>query len=343
MKYPAALLGGVLLAGLAAPALLAQKAAPESPQQQQTTQPTQPTTTSINRGDRDTSINARATGQQTQPATGQSGEIQEPAAPRTPFVDAPRSGAAAARNAHTPIMSPEDRAKFAANSDVYLEVPDLHVDQILLDVDNLNVHLALDARVANLVSLKAGVDAGIGRVKLDIRGVQAEAYLVVRLDNVEKILDRTLTTIDKNPELLERLLSTVNNTVGTVGNVANTALQPGGVVSQTVGTVGQTLNNVTAPGGVLTQTVNTLGQTVQRTLDTTGNIVERTLDTGKVVNEKTVGRLLDLPVISQTTNATGQTVKQVRDTSGNVIEYTLDAAGKVIGSRVLSQASGQRR
>lgn len=70
----------------------------------------------------------------------------------------------------------------------------------------MQVHLALDARVANLVSLKAGADASIGRVKLEIRGVQAEAYLVVRLDNVAKILDRTLTTIDRNPELLTRLL-----------------------------------------------------------------------------------------------------------------------------------------
>ncbi|HKO57044.1 MAG TPA: hypothetical protein VJ276_14300, partial [Thermoanaerobaculia bacterium] len=259
--------------------------------------------------------------------------------------DNPQARAAgAATQRREPTMSAADRAAFAANSDVYLEVPDLHVDQILLDVDNVNVHLALDARVANLVSLKAGVDAGIGRVKLEIRGVQAEAYLVVRLDNVAKILDRTLTTIDKNPQLLERLLSTVNNTVGTVGGVANTALQPGGVVSQTVGTVGQTLGNLTAPNGVLSQTVNTLGQTVQRTLDTTGNIVERTLDTaGKVVNEKTVGRLLDMPVINQTTNAAGQAVKQVRDASGNVIEYTLDAAGKVINSRVVSQATAAPR
>ena len=329
----AALFGALLFAGSAFPLFAQQPATPP------------PTTSSINRGDRNTSIDATATGQQSPNGQSPAGEVQEPAAPRTPFIDnASARGTAAAAQRHTPTMSPEDRAKFAANSDVYLEVPDLHVDQILLDVDNVNVHLALDARVANLVSLKAGADVGIGRVKLEIRGVQAEAYLVVRLDNVAKILDRTLTTIDKNPELLNRLLSTVNNTVGTVGNVANTALQPGGVVSQTVGTVGQTLNNVTAPGGVLTQTVNTLGQTVQQTLDTTGNIVERTLDTtGKLVNERTVGRLLDLPVVNQTTNAAGQAVKQVRDQSGNLIEYTLDAAGKIVSSRVVGQATGQPR
>jgi hypothetical protein len=245
----------------------------------------------------------------------------------------------------TPIgRSARERAAAAGNPDVMLEVPNLEVEQILLEVDNLRVHLDLDARVANLVQVKAGVDATIGRVKLDIQGVAAEAYLTVRLHNVARILDRTLTTIDNNPQLLERLLTTVDRTVGTVGGVANTALQPGGVVSQTVGTVGRTLENVTAPGGVLTQTVNTLGQTVQRTVDATGNIVERTLDTaGGLVNERTVGRLLDLPVISSTTNTAGQAVRQVRDQSGAIIEFVLDNAGQVVSSRVVKNATGQRR
>ncbi|HKO57045.1 MAG TPA: hypothetical protein VJ276_14305 [Thermoanaerobaculia bacterium] len=224
--------------------------------------------------------------------------------------------------------------------DVLLDVPNLSVEDIRLDVQNVHVQVALDARVANLLVLNAGAEAKIDRVRLQISGVGAEARLIVRLDKVAKILDRTLQTIDNNPKIITNLLTAVDTTVSTVGNVANTALQPGGVVSQTVGTVGQTLNNVTAPGGLLSQTVNTLGQTVQRTLDTTGNIVERTLDTaGNVVgSDKTVGRLLDLPVINQTTNAAGQAVKQVRDTTGTVLEYTLDNAGKIISSRVVSAA-----
>jgi hypothetical protein len=191
-------------------------------------------------------------------------------------------------------------------------------------VQNVRVQIALDARVANLLVLNAGANAGIDRVRLQISGVGAEARLIVRLDKVAKILDRTLQTIDNNPKILTNLLSAVDTTVNTVGGVANNALQPGGVVSQAVGTVGQTLNDVTAPGG---------------------NIVEHTVDTaGKVVgNDKTVGRLLDLPVISQTANAAGQAVKQVRDQTGAVIEYTLDAAGKVVGSRVVSQAAAPRR
>ena len=203
--------------------------------------------------------------------------------------------------------------------DVLLDVPNLSVDEIKLDVQNLQAHVSLDARVANLVKITAGVDATIEKVNLDIKGVQATALLIVRLDNVRQIIDKTLTTLDKNPQLVEQLLKTVDNTVNTVGGVANTALQPGGVISQTV---------------------NSLGQTVTRTVDTAGNLLERTVDqTGKVLSSRTVGRALDLPLVGETTNAAGQVVRQVRDTGGNVIELTLDrASGQVVNSRVLNAA-----
>lgn len=225
------------------------------------------------------------------------------------------------------------------NYDVVLEVPDLSVDSIGLTVSNLQAHLALDANVARLVSLTAGADVGIDRVRLDIVGVQAEAYLYVDLDNVARIADRVVATLDRNPRILTQVLSTVDTTVGTVGGVANRALAPNGPVSNAVGAVGSTLNDVTAPGGLLSQTVNTVGQTVQRTLGTGGSIVERTLDTtGRVVSTRTVGSLLSLPAVRQTTNAAGQVVRQVRDTSGAVIELVLNSAGQVLSSRVVSAA-----
>jgi methyl-accepting chemotaxis protein len=191
-------------------------------------------------------------------------------------------------------------------------------------VENLRAHVALDARLANLLQLTAGADVGIDKVKLTIKGVKAEVLLKVRLDNVAKIIDRTLTTIDKNPQILERLLTSVDNTVSTVGSVANSALQP---------------------GGVLSQTVNTLGQTVQRTLDTTGNLVEKTLDTtGKIVNQRTIGSVLDtaatgLRVVNETTNNAGQTVRRLQDSTGGIIEVTLDSAGKIVNSRIVQGAT----
>ncbi|HEX2060596.1 MAG TPA: hypothetical protein VHK90_07635 [Thermoanaerobaculia bacterium] len=160
-------------------------------------------------------------------------------------------------------------ARPAANDgqpDVVVDVPNVSVESIVLDVQDLRAHVSLDARVGNLVSLSAGADAAIDKVRLEINGVQAEVYLVVRLDRVADIVERTLATIDKNPDVVARLLTTVDRTVGTVGEVANTALQPGGVVSQTV---------------------NQLGHTVTRTVDQAGRIIERTTDAaGKVISEK---------------------------------------------------------
>lgn len=236
----------------------------------------------------------------------------------------------------TPVrpLSQEERNRQEASSarrrqeassgdpDVLLDVPNLSVDEITLEVENLKAKVSLDARLANLLALTAGADVSIDKVKLQIKGVKAEVLLKVRLDNVAQIIDRTLTTIDRNPEILAKLLESVDKTVGTVGSVANTALQP---------------------GGVLSQTINTLGQTVQRTVDATGNIVEKTLDTtGKVVNSNTVGNISSLKVLSETTNATGQTVRRVQDTAGGVLELTLDAAGKLVSSKVLSQGSSPR-
>jgi hypothetical protein len=223
--------------------------------------------------------------------------------------------------------------------DVIVDVPNLCVERIRLRVQNLDARLALNASVANLVRVRAGADVHIGDVDLGINGVRAQALLLVDLDNVVYVVDRALTFIDDNPQIISQLTGTVQNTLGTVGGVANQALRPGGVVDQTVGTVGQTLNNVTTPGGVLSQTVNTLGQTVQRTVDATGNIVEQTLDTtGRVVGSQTVGRLLDLPVLRESTNAAGQTVRQVRDQGGAVIEYILDNTGRIVRSRVVQAA-----
>ena len=223
--------------------------------------------------------------------------------------------------------------------DVVLEVPRLSVDSIILKVDTLRARLSLGAQAANLVRLSAGAYVGIDQVELEIRGVVAEAYLYVDLDNVARVVDRVVQTLEKNPELITGLLSTVDSTVNTVGGVANTALQPGGVVSQTVGVVGRTLNNVTAPNGVLSEVLNTTGQTVQRVLDSSGNIVEKTLGTaGAVVSSNIVGDITKLPVVRTTQNAAGQTVRRVRDTTGKLIEYVITSAGRVTGVRVVQAA-----
>ena len=99
------------------------------------------------------------------------------------------------------------------NRDVILEIPELSVDSIGLTVQDVRAHVALDANAMNFVQITAGVDVGIHKVQLGITGVLAEAYLYVDLDNVARIVDRVVKTLDRNPEILTQVLKTVDTTV----------------------------------------------------------------------------------------------------------------------------------
>lgn len=102
------------------------------------------------------------------------------------------------------------------NRDVILEIPELSVDSIGLTVADVKAHVALDANAMNLVQVTAGVDVGIKKVQLGIVGVMAEAYLYVDLDNVAKIVNRVVQTLDRNPQILIQVLKTVDTAVTSI-------------------------------------------------------------------------------------------------------------------------------
>jgi methyl-accepting chemotaxis protein len=173
--------------------------------------------------------------------------------------------------------------------DVLLDVPNLSVESITLEVDNLQAHIALDARLANLLKLTAGADVSIDKVKLDIKGVQATATLVVRLENVRAIIERTLQTLDNNPQLVTQLLSTVDNTVNTVGGVANNAVGTVGGIASSALRTGQVLDLAKSGLTTVSQTVNGTGQTVRRVRDSAGQLHEVVTDTaGRIVSSRRV-------------------------------------------------------
>lgn len=58
--------------------------------------------------------------------------------------------------------------------DVLLNVPNLSVGRIELDVDNLQADINLNAQVANLVTLNAGVAVSVQKINLTIVDVDAE-------------------------------------------------------------------------------------------------------------------------------------------------------------------------
>lgn len=202
--------------------------------------------------------------------------------------------------------------------DVVLDIPNLCVQNIRLKVDTVTAKVDLDARISNLVRVTAGADVFIGEVDLTIRGVRAQALLLVDLDNVYHIVDQTLTFVDNHPEIVSQLGSTLQNTGGAAG----------GLVGNVLGVVDGLLLGVTSGGG---------GNSIQRIVDkATGRILERTVSSaGKAIAEKAVGSILDLPKLSETTNAAGNILRRVRDSAGKVIEYTLDkATNTVSGVRI---------
>jgi hypothetical protein len=93
--------------------------------------------------------------------------------------------------------------------DVLLDVPQLRVDEIILDVEDLRAHVSVQADVLNLLRLSVGADVQLGGVHLEIRGVEAQALLKVRLDKVAEIINRVLATIDRNPEIVDQIVPPV--------------------------------------------------------------------------------------------------------------------------------------
>ncbi|MCM0673910.1 hypothetical protein NCC78_04200 [Micromonospora phytophila] len=117
--------------------------------------------------------------------------------------------------------------------DVLLDIPRLSVDSIRLAVDGLDADLSLRARLANLLQLDAGVRVHLRGVELDITGVRAEALLKVRLEKLVDILDRAMTTIDRNPQIIEELARTAKASIGDVNRAAQQLA--GGVADITAG------------------------------------------------------------------------------------------------------------
>src|SRR5919112_5382963 len=120
------------------------------------------------------------------------------------------------------LENDEDQANVP---DVLLDVPVVKVDSIDFELNDLRARVSLLAKVGDFVELAVGVDAYLGRVKLGIYGIEAQALLKVRLDNVAAILDRVLTTIDRNPQIVERLVEGVSSAIEDIGAGAGSAVE----------------------------------------------------------------------------------------------------------------------
>ncbi|NYF56486.1 hypothetical protein [Micromonospora purpureochromogenes] len=130
--------------------------------------------------------------------------------------------------------------------DVLLDVPNLRVGDIRLAVDGLDADLSLRARLANLLQLDAGVRVRLDAVELDIEDVRAELLLKVRLERLAEILDRTLTTIDRNPEIVKSLGETATSVAGNVSDAAQQVTGQTQELTKVVDRLGRDVGSITA-------------------------------------------------------------------------------------------------
>lgn len=217
-------------------------------------------------------------------------------------------------------------ATTSAPPDVYLNVPTLSVGLIELDVDNLQADINLNAAVAGLVTLNAGVALSIQKVNLTIQNIDAQLELVVRLGNLVSIVNRVFESLDLNP----LLLSAINGV--------------GGVLTAVVGAVDGLLGSITQGGTTLSFLVDNLGNIVQEVAGTNGTTVVSSIVGNYLTNmtytgvsETLSGGLVQKTYSYSPLNAL---VNIVFNTAGQVVQATVaQATGSTSSSSSSSSSS----
>lgn len=157
----------------------------------------------------------------------------------------PTPGSSRAPVTNGTTTTPPDVSTTKTPADVYLNVPELHVGRIELDVEKLQADLNLNAKVAGLVTVNAGVQVSVEKINITIADVDVQLELVVRLGHLVDIVERVFDSLDLNPLL-----------IGLINNVTN-------LVGDVIGAVDGLLGSITQGGKTLNFLVDNLGNIVQ--------------------------------------------------------------------------------
>jgi e3 binding domain len=210
--------------------------------------------------------------------------------------------------------------------DVLLDVPELRIDSIHFELDDLDAHVALKAQVLNLVKLNVGVDVHLARTKLDVKGVEAQLVLKARLDHVTAIVDRLMTSLDRNPELVKGLSRAVSD----VGKGAGQAVDKTGDAAKDVGKGAQSaLKDVGQGAGEATgdigqgagQAVGDVGQGAGQAVGDVGQ------GAGQAVGDVGQGAGQAVGNLDQVVGGVGQTLGQAGQ-AGGAVTQALGGAGQ---------------
>ena len=102
------------------------------------------------------------------------------------------------------VRAGQDHGESVGGPDLQLDVPALSVEEIELEVEDLQVHLSIQAELADLVKIKVGLDAELGEAKLGIKGVEVQAQLKASLYNVRAIFGEVLDSLQHNPQFFRQ-------------------------------------------------------------------------------------------------------------------------------------------
>lgn len=196
--------------------------------------------------------------------------------------------------------------------DVYLNVPELHVGRIELGVEELQADINLNARVAGLVQINAGVQVAVQKINITIADVDVNLELIVRLGNLVEIVERVFDSLDLNPLL-----------IGLVNNVTN-------LVGDVIGVVDGLLGSVTQGGTTLNFLIDNLGNIVQEVLGTATGAVSTIVGNYKqnmtqVGDEKQIGQGLIQKTFSY--EPLNSLVDIVFNTAGQVVQAVVQKKG----------------
>ncbi|KAH8698165.1 hypothetical protein GQ44DRAFT_665716 [Phaeosphaeriaceae sp. PMI808] len=233
---------------------------------------------------------------------------QSATSPTTPPITSSRPPQGNGTTARPPV------ATTSTAPDVLLQVPELHVGRIELVVERLQADLNLNAKVAGLVQVNAGVAVSVQKVNITIADVDVNLELVIRLGNLVEIVGRVFDSLDLNPLL-----------IGLIGNVTN-------LVGEVIGAVDGLLGSITQNGKTLSFLVDNLGNIVQEVVGGAGDALSQIVGNFKLNMTEVVGSVKQV--------GQGLTQKTYKyDPLGALVDIITNAAGQVVQAVVQKKPS----
>lgn len=219
--------------------------------------------------------------------------------------------------------------QLGVDPDVVLDVPVLNIDELDLEVEDLRAHVSLRAELADLVKINVGIDVYLDKVKLEIKGVEAQALLKIRLESVLKTLDRALDAVDRNPQILGEYARSTDQSARDTNQAARDAGQGARQPARLA---------EAAPGRIDAVTEGDGGR-----LGASGDVTDTVFrESNGVEGEEAKSNLADLQIEEEYVDERGRIVGRARDESGNVVEEVLDEEGGVLDPGEPKEAEDSR-